>query len=73
MAKKLTVLQLSGQLPDLSPIQHAFQLLKTTLKVEAQQQAAAEGGRSKNLKGRNSYLVRSMGYNHQVFIDCKRF
>lgn len=48
-AKKWAILQQPGQSSDLSPIKHAFQILKTKLKAENRKQAAAAGVCSKGL------------------------
>lgn len=42
-SKKWAILQQPGQSFDLSPIKHAFQILKTKLKAENLKQAAAAG------------------------------
>lgn len=41
-AKKWAILQQPGQSSDLSPIKHAFQILKTKLKAENRKQAAVK-------------------------------
>ncbi len=77
-AKKWNILQWPSQSPDLNPIEHAFQLLKTRLKAERptnkqQLKVAAVKTWQSISREKNQNLVMSIGSRLQAVIDCKGF
>ena len=77
-AKKWNVLQWPSQSPDLNPIEHAFNLLKTRLKAERptnkqELKTAAVKAWQSIKKEETQRLVMSMGSKLQAVIASKGF